>query len=57
MKAALATGTPAARASSFVVYPEAGHAFHADDHPSDAKSVADDGWQRATAWFKANGAA
>lgn len=57
MKAALATGTPAAKASSFVVYPEAGHAFHADDRPSYAKSAADDGWRRATAWFKANGVA
>jgi carboxymethylenebutenolidase len=55
MKAALATGTAAAKASSFVVYPEAGHAFHADYRPSYVKSAADDGWQRATAWFKANG--
>jgi carboxymethylenebutenolidase len=57
MKAALANGTPAAKASSFVVYPEAGHAFHADYRPSYLKSAADDGWQRATAWFKANGVA
>ncbi|MGJ7527783.1 dienelactone hydrolase family protein [Variovorax sp. GB1P17] len=57
MKAALANGTPAAKASSFVVYPEAGHAFHADYRPSYVKSAADDGWQRATAWFKANGVA
>ncbi|MDQ0023631.1 carboxymethylenebutenolidase [Variovorax paradoxus] len=55
MKAALANGTPAAKASSFVVYPEAGHAFHADYRPSYVKSAAEDGWQRATAWFKANG--
>jgi carboxymethylenebutenolidase len=57
MKAALANGTAAAKASSFVVYPEAGHAFHADYRPSYVKSAADDGWQRATAWFKANGVA
>ncbi|MBB3639765.1 dienelactone hydrolase family protein [Variovorax atrisoli] len=57
MKAALATGTPAAKASNFVVYPEAGHAFHADYRPSYVKSAAEDGWQRATAWFKANGVA
>jgi carboxymethylenebutenolidase len=57
MKAALANGTPAAKASSFVVYPEAGHAFHADYRPSYLKSAAEDGWQRATAWFKANGVA
>ena len=51
MKAALANGIPAARASSFVVYPEAGHAFHAGHRPSHVKSAADDGWQGATAWF------
>jgi len=57
MKAALATGTAAAKVSSFVVYLEAGHAFHADYRPSYVKSATDDGWQRATAWFKANGVA
>jgi carboxymethylenebutenolidase len=57
MKAALATGTPAAKASQFVVYPEAGHAFHADYRPSYLKSAADDGWQRAVAWFKTHGVA
>ncbi|QRF59386.1 dienelactone hydrolase family protein [Variovorax paradoxus] len=57
MKSALANGSPAAKASSFVVYPEAGHAFHADYRPSYVKSAADDGWQRATVWFKANGVA
>jgi len=57
MKAALATGTPAARASQFVVYPEAGHAFHADYRPSYVKGAAEDGWNRALAWFKANGVA
>jgi carboxymethylenebutenolidase len=34
MKAALATGTPAAKASQFVVYPDTPHAFHADYRPS-----------------------
>ena len=57
MKAALATGTPAAKASQFVVYPEAGHAFHADYRPSYVASAAEDGWNRALAWFKANGVA
>ena len=57
MKAALATGTPAARASQFVVYPEAGHAFHADYRPSYVKGAAEDGWNRTLAWFKANGVA
>jgi carboxymethylenebutenolidase len=57
MKAALATGTPAAKASQFVVYPDAGHAFHADYRPSYVQAAAEDGWQRALAWFKAHGVA
>jgi len=57
MKAALATGSPAAKASQFVVYPEAGHAFHADHRSSFVKEAAEDGWKRALAWFKANGVA
>ena len=55
MKAALAGGTAAAKASEFVVYPDAPHAFHADYRPSYRKEAADDGWKRALAWFKANG--
>jgi carboxymethylenebutenolidase len=57
MKAALAIGTPAAKASQFVVYPEAGHAFHADYRPSYLQSAAEDGWKRAQAWFKQYGVA
>ena len=57
MKVVLATGTAAAKDSEFVVYPEAGHAFHADYRPSYVKGPAQDGWQRALAWFKANGLA
>ncbi len=57
MKAALAAGSPAAKASQFVVYPDAPHAFHADYRPSFRKEAAEDGWKRALAWFKANGVA
>ena len=57
MKAALASGSPAAKASQFVVYPDAPHAFHADYRPSFRKEAAEDGWKRALAWFKANGVA
>ncbi|MGJ7543433.1 dienelactone hydrolase family protein [Variovorax sp. LT1R16] len=57
MKSILATGSDAAKASQFVVYPEAGHAFHADYRPSYVKEPAEDGWKRALAWFKANGVA
>ncbi len=57
MKAALASGSPAAKESEFVVYPDTPHAFHADYRPSYRKEAAEDGWKRATAWFKANGVA
>jgi carboxymethylenebutenolidase len=57
MKAALANGSPAAKASQFVVYPDAPHAFHADYRPSFRQGPAEDGWKRALAWFKANGVA
>ena len=57
MKAALAVGSVAAKASQFVVYPDAPHAFHADYRPSFRKEPAEDGWKRALAWFKTNGVA
>jgi carboxymethylenebutenolidase len=41
--------------SELHVYPEAGHAFHADYRPTYRKEFAEDGWQRMLAWFKANG--
>jgi len=55
MKAALASGSAAAKKSEFVVYPDAPHAFHADYRPSYRKEAADDGWKRCLAWFKAQG--
>jgi carboxymethylenebutenolidase len=55
MKDALRAGSKAARASEFVVYPDAPHAFHADYRPSFRKEAADDGWKRCLAWFKAHG--
>ena len=61
MKAALADaggkGNAAAKASEFVVYPDAPHACHADYRPSYRKDAAEDGFKRAMAWFKANGVA
>lgn len=57
MKAVLAAGNAAAKASTFVVYPDAPHAFHADYRPSFRKEPAEDGWKRATAWFKQHGVA
>ena len=55
MKAALATGSTAAKKSEFVVYEGAPHAFHADYRPSYRKEPAEDGFKRALDWFKANG--
>jgi carboxymethylenebutenolidase len=57
MKTALAAGNAASRASQFVVYPEAPHAFHADYRPSFRKEPAEDGWKRAVAWFQSHGVA
>jgi len=57
MKNALAKGSAASKASEFVIYPEAGHAFHADYRPSYVKDAAEDGWRRGIAWFKAHGVA
>ncbi len=59
MKKALAAagkkGNKAAKASQFVVYPNVGHAFHADYRPSYSEKEAKDGFKRALAWFKAKG--
>lgn len=61
MKDALAqagqAGNAAARASEFVLYPDAPHAFHADYRPSYRKEAAEDGFKRALAWFKTHGVA
>ncbi len=57
MKTALAAGNAASRASQFVVYPDAPHAFHADYRATFRKEAAEDGFKRALAWFKAHGVA
>jgi carboxymethylenebutenolidase len=55
MKAALAAAGNTK--CTFVVYPNSGHAFHADYRPSYNEADAKDGYARALAWFKANGVA
>ena len=55
MKAALAAGNANAKASQFVIYKDAPHAFHADYRPSYRKEAAEDGWKRCLAWFKQHG--
>ena len=57
MRRALAQGSPAARQSEIVVYPEAPHAFHADYRPSYRREAAEDGWKRCLAWLRTHGVA
>lgn len=57
MKAALAAGGAAAKASRFQVYADAPHAFHADYRPSYRQAAAEDGWKRCREWFAAHGVA
>jgi carboxymethylenebutenolidase len=35
-----------------VIYPDAGHGFHADYRPSYVQPDAEDGWKRAIAWLR-----
>ncbi len=49
---AASRGNKAAKASEFVLYRDAPHAFHADYRPSYRAVPATDGWNRALAWFK-----
>jgi len=49
-----AQGTP----SELVIYPEAGHGFHADFRPDNyRKADAEDGWKRTLAWLRKYGVA
>lgn len=57
MQEALAHGSPAARQSQFVLYPDAPHAFHADYRPSYKPADARDGWQRLLQWLRSHGVA
>ena len=54
MKTALAK---AGGKSIFHVYPNSGHAFHADYRPSYVEADAKDGWTRCLDWMKAQGVA
>lgn len=55
MRVELAKGSAAAKASRIDIYPEAGHAFHADYRPSYRKAEAEQAWRRMLDWFKQNG--
>jgi len=53
MRAALKNSkTKEGRASEIVVYPEAGHGFHADYRPGYDREAAADGWRRLQEWFR-----
>ena len=43
--------------SEIIVYPNAGHGFHADYRPSYNKEASEDAWKRLLEWFKRHGAA
>lgn len=43
--------------SEIVVYPNAGHGFHADYRPTYNPEASDDAWNKLLAWFKKHGAA
>jgi len=53
-QALAASSAPAAKASSMIIYPDAGHAFFADYRPSYHQQSAEDGWKRTNDWLKAH---
>lgn len=55
MRVALANGPAPARASRIDVYPDVGHAFHADYRPSYHKPEAELAWKRMLDWFNDHG--
>jgi len=48
-------GVLAAKRSQIKLYPNVGHAFHADYRPSYNQEAAEDGWKTALNWFEQNG--
>jgi carboxymethylenebutenolidase len=57
VQAAAASARAAGRTVEIVVFPDAGHGFHADYRPSYNAADARDGWARMLAWFKQHGVA
>lgn len=55
VQAAAAKATEAGKEVKIVIYPDAGHGFHADYRPSYNAADAADGWAKALAWFHAHG--
>ncbi len=57
VRTAEARAKAAGKTVEIVIYPEAGHAFHADFRPSYNREAAEDGWRRMLAWFEKYGVA
>jgi len=57
VEAAAARARAAGKSVDIVVFPDAGHGFHADYRPSYNAADARDGWARMLAWFKQHGVA
>lgn len=57
VREAEAKAKAAGKTVEIVVFPDAGHGFHADYRPSYNAADAEDGWKRMLAWFKRYGAA
>lgn len=55
VQAAQARARAAGQVVDIVVYPDAPHGFHADYRPSYRRADAEDGWNRAIAWFRQHG--
>ncbi len=53
----LAKGNKNAKASTFILYPNVPHAFHADYRPTYRKPEAEAAWKEMLAWFKQYGVA
>ena len=53
----LAKGNKNAKASTFILYPNVPHAFHADYRPTYRKPEAEAAWKEMLAWFKKYGVA
>lgn len=55
MQEVLAKGNKNAQESTFILYPNVPHAFHADYRPSYRKPEAEAAWKEMLAWFKQHG--
>lgn len=55
MQEVLAKGNKNAKESTFILYPNVPHAFHADYRPSYRKPEAEAAWKEMLAWFKQHG--